>query len=175
MLEEPLANGPAFIQLAYQVSFFGDGVIQESFTKVGSARNQLNGLNGYALLVHWQQYKANTLMLRRLVIRPNEAEHPVSKLRTGRPNLLAINGKVITLIIRLGAQSSQVRTSPRLTVALAPVRLSLGNRGQVSLLLVVRSIFEERRTEHAGAHIAQRRPSVNGRHFFIQYFSLLKA
>ena len=31
-----------------------------------------------------------------LVIRPNEAKHPVSKLRTGRPNLLAINDKVIT-------------------------------------------------------------------------------
>ena len=115
MLEEPLADRPALIQLAYQVSFFCDGVIQEGFTKVGSTRNQLNGLDGYPLLIHWQQYEANALVLGCIAICPDEAKHPISKLCARGPNLLAIDDKVITVIIRLSAQSRQVRASTWLT------------------------------------------------------------
>src|SRR5688572_16543486 len=105
--------------------------------------------------MHREQHERDTLVLLRS-IRPHEAEAPVGPLRPTRPDLLAIDDEMVTLIFGLGLKTCQVAARARLREALAPGDLAAADRRDVLLLLRLGAVFQQRRAEHHHAHAADR-------------------
>ena len=102
------------------------------------------------------------------VVGAHQDEHPVGKLRAARPDLLAVDEKVIALVLGPGAQARQVAASPRLAVALAPRHFGAGNARQMGLFLFFGTELEKRRSEHADAETGQRGSCPDSLHFLNQ-------
>ena len=87
-------------------------------------------------------------MLRRLRLGAHKAKHHIGKLRRRGPNLLTVNHKIITIDHRGGTQRCEVRSCPRLGIALAPNHLAGQRRADIFFLLFLRPQFQKCRHQH---------------------------
>jgi|GEM_PF-551 len=80
----------------------------------------------------------------------HKAEHPVGVVGARRPDFLAVNHKMIAIVISTGAQARKVTARAGFTVPLAPLHLRSGDLWQVTLFLILRPHVKQGRTNHGG-------------------------
>jgi len=90
-------------------------------------------------------------VLGRVGLGTDEAEHPVGRVGVGRPDLVAIDHPMVTVELRARPQGCQVAARPRLAVALAPRDFPEERVANEARLLLVVTLLEQRRCEHARA------------------------
>src|SRR6185503_7240988 len=106
--------------------------------------NQLNRPDIDALGFHVDQDETDALLLSAL-IGSNKAEAPIGVPASGRPDLLAIDEIVISLVFRFGSERREIRAGSRLRVTLTPSHLSTRYARQVNELLLFAAVFKQGR------------------------------
>src|SRR6266581_3385617 len=102
------------------------------------------------------------------VVRAHQTKAPVGKLRAARPYFLAVDEVVVAFVHGLRAKRGEVGARARLGIALAPAHRAVDNARQVAALLLVVTVLEKSRTEHRGAHAADRIEGADTIHFLIE-------
>ena len=107
-------------------------------------------------------------MLGHVEVRAHQNEHPIRVVRTRSPDLLAVNHKVVAIVIGPGPQAGKVATGAGLAVALTPLHLGLRDSRQVAQLLFFGSKLQQRGADHARAETREWRTRAEPRHLFEQ-------
>ena len=111
-------------------------------------------------------------MLLRRRIGAHQAEDPVGIVGIGRPDLLAVDDKIIAVAFGAGLQRGEVGAGIRLGITLAPADEARGDLGQMLLLLRLVAELEQRRPQHPDAEARQRRARADFCHLLAQHLVL---
>ena len=164
MRQQVLSDGPAFTLFSNQVFLVGDRVIKEGFAKRGAAADQFDGASRHALLRHIEQHKADTLVLGARVVGAHKTKYPVRLICIGRPDFLAVDHIMITLVFGFGREAGQVRARVWFRVTLTPANFTAHDFRQMFKLLLLRTKVQQSRAEHGNTKTAQCRAGTDGRH-----------
>ena len=102
--------------------------------------------DGDARRLHVDQEVADAPVLRRVGVSPGEQEHAVGVLRLRRPDLLAVDDKVVAVHGQRASAATRGPSRVRLAEPLAPDDIAGGDARQVLLLLFLSAVQDDRRT-----------------------------
>src|SRR5205085_9325104 len=105
---QPLGDAPAVVELDDEVLLRDFDVGEEHLGEMPLARDHLDRPYVDALRLHVDQDEADAFLLAALV-GPNKAKTPVGISASRRPDLLAIDEVVISLVFGLGSQGREIR------------------------------------------------------------------
>jgi hypothetical protein len=109
---------------------------------------------------------ADPPVLRRLLIRAGEQDHPLGEVPLTRPDLLAVDDVIIAVAHRPRLQRGEVRPCPRLGEALTPQHLRPRDRRQMLRPLLLRPPDHQGWTDQLRAKTKPERRTRPG-HLFV--------
>ena len=107
MPEQIFRNIPSAIQFANDLVLGHHDIVEECFAERRIARNQLDWLGRNAGRFHVEQQEADALIFVGLV-GAHEAENPICLVRIRRPDFLAIDDPMISLVFAKGLHRYKV-------------------------------------------------------------------
>src|SRR5580658_6497336 len=89
-------------------------------------------------------------------------------VRIGRPDLLAVDEKMIALVFAARAQACEIGAGAWFGIALAPADFAAHDFGQMLALLLLIAVFEHDGTQHRNAERGQRVARLDAAEFLVE-------
>ncbi len=141
-----------------------DGIGEEHLVEARRAGHAPDAAHLDAGLVHVDDERGETLVLRRVGIGARQQQAVARHVRLRRPDLRAVHDPLVAVAHRAGREPGDVGAGARLAEQLAPDLLGGEDRAQEPLLLFAGAARDERGAAHADAHgVADPRVATPGR------------
>src|SRR5579872_6250822 len=168
VLQESLGDIPAAIEFSDELLLRHLHIGEEGFAEWRLSRDQLDRPRLHARRRHVEEQERDPFVLL-AVVGAHQTENPVRLVGIRRPDLLAVDEIMITLVNGLGTKARKVGTRARFGIALAPADFALHDAGEKLLLLFLARIFEQNRPQHPDAERHQRRARLQTGEFLCKH------
>ncbi len=146
-LQQTHGDLPAVTGFADDQVRVGHRVVEKDLVEFRCAGELLDRTHGDAGLVERDQEEAQTGMSCRPLLRPRYHEHPLRDMRQRGPDLLAVDDPLTVLDTGIRRDPGEVGACTGFGVTLRPQLGDVDDARQEALLLLLRAVRDERRTE----------------------------
>ena len=142
--QQDVGHRPALPALADDLIRRHAHVGEKHFVEVRVAGHRFQRPHADARRVHGKQQEAEALVLGRVGLAADQAEHPVGGIGRAGPNLLAVDDPPLALQNRAGGQAGQVAAGVGFGVAFAPDDFPAQRGADETLLLLLGAQLQQR-------------------------------